>query len=399
MMEELGVDVLSNLVWLRRMSAIGVAEMGICEDERKRMRKVELERRVQKVGRMRWEEQLQRNERTRRYAQEKGEMKLEPYADGQDGAGVRLMMRGDCLPVRLNECVQWKYGEDERGDVHVERKRLKSMCFGTTGVEERRKDLEGAKEERERKIEGKALILIMLSMYHGNASPLRTLDIIEDESNADRRMKASGLKDQVANFQFLLMLNVMLKIVTLTELLTQCLQKSSLHAKASIDLIEESMLSSRVMVFGLKRCFTIVFLWLMIMSLLFQCEPVRRVSKLPSKFSYCVSCSTSSQRNDVQSAVDAKSVAKDLCQLCVQAILSEMQERFNDQVMSFLKAFGALEPRIKSIDNEMLENPLFLSSEKLVAIVNFYQIFVQKKIFLLRSRFLKKVIMKQCKAN
>ncbi|ELT89047.1 hypothetical protein CAPTEDRAFT_205910 [Capitella teleta] len=93
MMEKLGVDVSSNLVWLRRMSAIGVAEMGICEDERKRMMKVELERRVQEVGRMRWEEQLQRNERTRRYTQEKGEMKLEPYADGQEGAGVRLMMR------------------------------------------------------------------------------------------------------------------------------------------------------------------------------------------------------------------------------------------------------------------------------------------------------------------
>lgn len=24
------------------------------------------------------------------------------------------MMRGDCLPVRMNECVRWKYGEDER---------------------------------------------------------------------------------------------------------------------------------------------------------------------------------------------------------------------------------------------------------------------------------------------
>ncbi|ELU15661.1 hypothetical protein CAPTEDRAFT_187138 [Capitella teleta] len=72
MTEELGVDVLSNLAWLRRMSAIGVAEMGICEDDRKRMRKVELERKAQEVGRLRWEEQLQRNERTRRYAQEKG---------------------------------------------------------------------------------------------------------------------------------------------------------------------------------------------------------------------------------------------------------------------------------------------------------------------------------------
>ncbi|ELU04660.1 hypothetical protein CAPTEDRAFT_198113 [Capitella teleta] len=125
MTEELGVDVLLNLVLLRRMSAIGVAEMGICEDEREGIRKVELERRVQEVGRMRWEEQLQRNERTRRYAQEKGEMKLEPYADGQEGAGVRLMMRGDCLPVRMNECVRWKYGEDERrctcGEEEIER--------------------------------------------------------------------------------------------------------------------------------------------------------------------------------------------------------------------------------------------------------------------------------------
>ncbi|ELU04527.1 hypothetical protein CAPTEDRAFT_189792 [Capitella teleta] len=188
MTEELGVDVLSNLVWLRRMSAIGVAEMGICEDERKRMRKVELERRVQEVGRMRWEEQLQRNERTRRYAQEKGEMKLEQYADGQDRAGVRLMMRGDCLPVRMNECVRWKYGEDERrctcGEEETERHVLFECVLyerlreegrggfgggstgvrsnirgpGTTGVEECRKDLEGAKEERERKIEGKALV-------------------------------------------------------------------------------------------------------------------------------------------------------------------------------------------------------------------------------------------------
>ncbi|ELU07638.1 hypothetical protein CAPTEDRAFT_211679 [Capitella teleta] len=172
--------------------------MGICEDERKRMRKVELERRVQEVGRMRWEEQLQRNERTRRYAQEKGEMKLEPYADGQDGAGVRLMMRGDCLPVRMNECVRWKYGEDERrctcGEEETERHVLFECVLyerwrvlrvveemergegrggfgggstrvrsnirgpGTTGVEECRKDLEGAKEERERKIEGKALV-------------------------------------------------------------------------------------------------------------------------------------------------------------------------------------------------------------------------------------------------
>jgi hypothetical protein len=210
-------------------------------------------------------------------------------------------------------------------------------------------------------------------------------------------MKASGLKDQVANFQFLLMLNVMLKIVTLTELLTQCLQKSSLHAKASIDLIEESMLSLSDSVWFeevFHHCVSLAHDYEFAISMR---AGQRRVSKLPSKFSYYVSCSTSSQRNDVQSAVDAKSVAKDLCQLCVQAILSEMQVRFNDQVMSFLKAFGALEPRIKSIDNEMLDNPLFLSSQKLVAIVNFYQICSED--FLAEITASKKVIMKRCKAN
>ncbi|ELU08790.1 hypothetical protein CAPTEDRAFT_193247, partial [Capitella teleta] len=196
MTEELGVDVLSNLVWLRRMSAIGVAEMGICEDERKRMRKVELERRVQEVGRMRWEEQLQRYERTRRYAQEKGEMKLEQYADGQDGAGMRLMMRGDCLPVRMNECVRWKYGEDERrctcGEEETERhvlfecvlyERLREewlrrwreergeedLVEGVLGFAVTSADLERLvlrsvgkiwkeRKRRERKIEGKALV-------------------------------------------------------------------------------------------------------------------------------------------------------------------------------------------------------------------------------------------------
>ncbi|ELT95912.1 hypothetical protein CAPTEDRAFT_213209, partial [Capitella teleta] len=150
MTEELGVDVLSNLVWLRRMSAIGVAEMGICEDERKRMRKVELERRVQEVGRMRWEEQLQRNERTRRYAQEKGEMKLEQYADGQEGAGSSEVERRVVEEMERGE----GRGGFGGGSTGV---RSNIRGPGTTGVEECRKDLEGAKEERERKIEGKAL--------------------------------------------------------------------------------------------------------------------------------------------------------------------------------------------------------------------------------------------------
>ncbi|ELU05939.1 hypothetical protein CAPTEDRAFT_185937 [Capitella teleta] len=109
MTEELGVDVLSNLVWLRRMSAIGVAEMGICEDERKRMSKVELERRIKEV------------ERT----------VVEEMERGEGRGGFTGGSTGVCSNIRGP---------------------------GTTGVEECRKDLEGAKEERERKIEGKALV-------------------------------------------------------------------------------------------------------------------------------------------------------------------------------------------------------------------------------------------------
>ena len=36
------------------------------------------------------------------------------YADGSEGARVRMMLRGDSLPVRSNHIVEWKYREDER---------------------------------------------------------------------------------------------------------------------------------------------------------------------------------------------------------------------------------------------------------------------------------------------
>ncbi|ELU09337.1 hypothetical protein CAPTEDRAFT_198944 [Capitella teleta] len=116
---------------------------------KKRMRKVELERRVQEVGRRRSEEQLQKNERTRRYAQEKGEMKLEPYVDGQERAVVRLMMRGDCLPVRMNECVRWKYGEDERRCTRGEEETERHVLFECVLYERlRKKRVKRWREER-----------------------------------------------------------------------------------------------------------------------------------------------------------------------------------------------------------------------------------------------------------
>ena len=35
------------------------------------------------------------------------------FADGNVGAGVRLMVRGGCLPVRGSDRMTWKYDDDK----------------------------------------------------------------------------------------------------------------------------------------------------------------------------------------------------------------------------------------------------------------------------------------------
>ena len=37
----------------------------------------------------------------------------ESFADGNVGAGVRLMVRGGCLPVRGSDRMTWKYDDDK----------------------------------------------------------------------------------------------------------------------------------------------------------------------------------------------------------------------------------------------------------------------------------------------
>ena len=37
----------------------------------------------------------------------------ESFADGNVGAGVRLMVRGGCLPVRGSDMMAWKYDDDK----------------------------------------------------------------------------------------------------------------------------------------------------------------------------------------------------------------------------------------------------------------------------------------------
>ena len=52
------------------------------------------------------------NEREQQYLQVKCQPKNEKYANGSVGARVRLMVRGDCLPVGGSKGMEWKYDDD-----------------------------------------------------------------------------------------------------------------------------------------------------------------------------------------------------------------------------------------------------------------------------------------------
>ena len=76
-------------------------------------------------------------ERTRKYVEDKGEIRLDKYADGSEGARVRMMLRGDSLPVRSNRVVQWRYGEDQ-DCVCGERETEEHVLFGCQLYEDMR---------------------------------------------------------------------------------------------------------------------------------------------------------------------------------------------------------------------------------------------------------------------
>ncbi|ELU04116.1 hypothetical protein CAPTEDRAFT_187572 [Capitella teleta] len=85
------------------------------------MTKKKMNERVMEVGKEEWKRLLQSTELTRKYAVEKEAVKLESCADGSVGASLRMLLRGDCLPVRTNSCVHWRYREEERDRVCGER--------------------------------------------------------------------------------------------------------------------------------------------------------------------------------------------------------------------------------------------------------------------------------------
>jgi hypothetical protein len=112
---QLGLDILMKIVCKTKVTWAGVRQLGYSERELVNIRKKELEKRIQEHGRKEWKKMGgEGNEEVRRYIEWKEDLRMERYADGSEGARVRMMMRGDSLPVRSNHTVEWKYREDER---------------------------------------------------------------------------------------------------------------------------------------------------------------------------------------------------------------------------------------------------------------------------------------------
>ena len=107
----LDLECLWHLVRCRRMSALDGVQLGFDADWTEDVCKVVLDDKVKEYGKKMWSRSLSSTARTREYTEQKGEIRIESYADGSEGAKVRMMVRGDSLLVRCNPNVAWKYGE------------------------------------------------------------------------------------------------------------------------------------------------------------------------------------------------------------------------------------------------------------------------------------------------
>ena len=70
--------------------------------------------RIREVGKQVWKNGFNDTERDKEYVQMKECPRNEEFADGNVGVGVRLMVRGGCLPVRGSEIMTWKYVYEKR---------------------------------------------------------------------------------------------------------------------------------------------------------------------------------------------------------------------------------------------------------------------------------------------
>ena len=83
--------------------------------------------RIMEDGKQVWKNGVNDTEREKEDLQMKECPRNESFADGNVGAGVKLMVRGGCFPVRGSERMTWKYDNDKcrYGLVETEG----SMCY------------------------------------------------------------------------------------------------------------------------------------------------------------------------------------------------------------------------------------------------------------------------------
>ncbi|ELT87138.1 hypothetical protein CAPTEDRAFT_197554 [Capitella teleta] len=123
------LDGVYYMLKYRRLSAEGKRLARIPDEWVEEMAKEKVERKVRHRELEKWRGKLKGTERTRRYAEERKDLRMERYADGGDGARVRMMVRGDSLLVRANANVAWRYDEDDRKCVCGEEETEKHVLF------------------------------------------------------------------------------------------------------------------------------------------------------------------------------------------------------------------------------------------------------------------------------
>ncbi|ELT93275.1 hypothetical protein CAPTEDRAFT_209041 [Capitella teleta] len=108
------LDGVYYMLKYRRLTAEGKRLARIPDGWVEEMAKENVGRKVKHREFEKWRGKLKGTEGTRRYAEERKDLRMERYADGGDGARVRMMVRGDCLLVRANANVAWRYDEHDR---------------------------------------------------------------------------------------------------------------------------------------------------------------------------------------------------------------------------------------------------------------------------------------------
>ena len=64
-------------------------------------------------GKQVWKNGFNDTEREKEYVQMKECPRNESFTDGKVGAGVRLLVRGGCFPVRGSDRMTWKYDDEK----------------------------------------------------------------------------------------------------------------------------------------------------------------------------------------------------------------------------------------------------------------------------------------------